>query len=117
VGAQNSHDSNEPISLDVNRCNIDMLLDFFCHIEPHIIDKEIEVEHRLLFEMRKKQTKDLENTTNPNSISNSISLYTSATITQPFLLSLFIHQANWHKLNNCVLFLFNSHDNNKLISK
>lgn len=72
-----------------NRCVIDLLLDFFCHLDPHIVGKEFEMETRLLFEMRNHDDDSKLN------------------ITQPFLLSLFIHQANWQKLYDCVQFLFN----------
>lgn len=72
-----------------SRCIIDMLLYYFCHIDPQIVDKEIDIEHKLLFEMR---------------ISNDF----RSTLTQPYLLSLFIHQANWKKLFDCVQYLFSS---------
>lgn len=69
-----------------NRCVIDLLLDYFCHLDSQIVNKEVDIEHRLLFEMRSSE--DL-----------------NAKITQPFLLSLFIHQAGWKKLFECVQYL------------
>ena len=81
-----------------NRCIIDLLLDYFCHIDPQIIDKQFGLEKRLLFESRKK--------TNNTKTSDIISM---TDITQSFLLSLFIHQANWQKLYECVNNLLDSH--------
>ena len=69
-----------------NRCVVDLLLDYFCHLDSQIVNKEVDIEHRLLFEMR--STEDL-----------------NAKITQPFLLSLFIHQAGWKKIFECVQYL------------
>jgi len=74
-----------------NRSSIDTLLDYFCHLDEHIVDKKLPIEHRLLFEMRRDSNDDSKTTT---------------TATQLFLLSLFIHQANWEKLFDCVEFLF-----------
>lgn len=70
-----------------NRCTIDMLLDYFVHLDPQIVNKELDIQYRLLFEMR--NTNDYR-----------------AAITQPYLLSLFIHQAGWQKLFDCAQYLF-----------
>ncbi len=83
-----------------NRCIIDLLLDYFCHIDPQIIDKQFDLEKRLLFESRKTIK------TNNTKKSETISM---TDITQSFLLSLFIHQANWQKLFECVQNLLDKH--------
>lgn len=70
-----------------NRCTIDMLLDYFVHLDPQIVNKQLDIQHRLLFEMRS---------------TNNF----RAAITQPYLLSLFIHQGGWQKLFDCVQYLF-----------
>lgn len=85
----NNTDSNldAVFQINNNRCTIDMLLDNFVHLDPQIVNKELDIQHRLLFEMR------------------NISDFRAA-ITQPYLLSLFIHQAGWQKLFDCVQYLF-----------
>ncbi len=80
---------------NTNRSFINTMLDYFCRLDEQIIDKELSTEHRLLFEMR-----DARN-------------YSKTTATQLFLLSLFIHQANWEKLSDCVEFLFNEKTNKR----
>jgi len=81
-------------SNQTTRCLVDILLDSFCHLDPQIISNLNPIEYQVLFELRNtKQSKS---------------------ITQPFLLSLFIHQGDWHKLHNCVLFLLNNESTNKL---
>jgi hypothetical protein len=78
-----------------NRCIVDILLDYLCHFDPQIINKEFKIEYRLLFELR-------------GGILSESHLSTSA-ITQSFLLSLFVHQANWDKLHKCVQYLLAGH--------
>jgi hypothetical protein len=77
------------LQISTNRCTINMLLDYIVHLDPQIINKELDIEHRLLFEMRK--TND-----------------SRSFITQSYLLSLFIHQAGWQKLFDCAQYLFSS---------
>jgi hypothetical protein len=81
---------NRPSNFVNDRCAVDLLLDYFCHFDPQIINKKFDLEQRLLFETRQ------------SNVSNNI--------TQPFLLSLFIHQANWQKLYNCVNYLLENHE-------
>jgi hypothetical protein len=88
-----------------NRCIIDILLDYLCHFDPQIVNKEFMIEYRLLFELRGGILSEA----SANSKLSSKSQLTTSAITQSFLLSLFIHQANWEKLYKCVQFLFNNH--------
>lgn len=76
------------------RCIVDILLDYFCHLDPQIISDQNEIEYQVLFESRQMSLSKL--------------------TTQPFLLSLFIHQGDWKKLYNCVQFLLNSENTNNL---
>ncbi len=76
------------------RCLVDILLDYFCHLDPQIVSGLNPIEYQVLFELR--NTKQSKSTT------------------QPFLLSLFIHQGDWKKLNNCVLFLLDAVNVNNL---
>lgn len=80
------------------RSVIDILLDFYCHYNPQIVSKQSGIEFRLLFELRLLA--------NEKTSENKFQLY-SSDLTQSFLLSLFIHQANWKKLFDCVQYLLN----------
>lgn len=76
----------EKSNLKNARCIVDILLDYFCHLDPQIITNQNEIEYQILFELRQ------------------LNQFT----TQPFLLSLFIHQGDWNKLHNCVLYLLSN---------
>ena len=80
------------------RCIIDLLLDFFCHLDAHIVNKQFTAEIRLLFELRQQLT-------STNKLLPSAEASQNMTVTQPFLLALFVHQASWRKLYACVEFL------------
>ena len=88
-----------------NRCIIDILLDYLCHFDPQIVNREFLIEYRLLFELRGGILSEMSAL---SKLSGKTQLTTSA-ITQSFLLSLFIHQANWESLYKCVQFLLKNH--------
>ena len=77
------------------RCVINILLDYFCHFDPQIMNRDFEIEYKLLFELKAFATSDMKLKLN--------------SITHSFLLSLFIHQASWSRLFNCVQFLLANH--------
>ena len=93
--------------INYRRCIVDILLDYFCHFDPQIINKEFEIEYRLLFELRNNT---VENTVNESyMVKQDETQFSTSAITQSFLLSLFIHQANWQKLYDCVQYLLSKH--------
>ena len=110
----NSHHLNRSMSsrssrISKNRCVVDILLDYFCHLDPQIINKEFMLEHRLLFELRggiSSETYAVE----PQDMQLVVKKHlTTSAITQSFLLSLFIHQASWEKLYTCAQYLLDNH--------
>jgi hypothetical protein len=88
------------------RCVINILLDYFCHFDPHIVNssKNNGAEFRLLFEL--KHDSAINDNIDDYNQTTDIKLNTFA---QSFLLSLFIHQANWSKLYNCVNYSLKDH--------
>lgn len=78
---------------------IDVLLDLYCRRDPHIVRRrkslvvdEDMAQFKLLFvERRKKRRKE--------------ATTTQDSLTQSFLLALFIHQADWSNLADCVKYL------------
>jgi hypothetical protein len=104
--------SSTIINKTSKRCVVDLLLDYMCHFDSQIVNKRFEQQSRLLFELREP----LSNVTFPYlfEFSNTmISIYSQSTsnqnsdVTRSFLLSLFVHQANWNKLHECVDYLLN----------
>ncbi len=75
------------------RCVINILLDYFCHFDPQIVNHNFEIEFKLLFEL--KSFGDMKLKLN--------------SITHSFLLSLFIHQASWTRLYACIQHLLENH--------
>lgn len=72
------------------RCVVDVLLDLYCRRDRQIVQKKlhgVETEFRLLFEQRRRD---------------------GTYLTQSFLLALFIHQANWSNLFECIQYLLES---------
>lgn len=72
------------------RSVVDVLLDLYCRRDPQIVRKKwrgVETEFRLLFEQRRRD---------------------GTLLTQSFLLALFIHQANWSNLFECIEYLLDS---------
>ena len=98
--------SSRNSKISKNRCVVDILLDYLCHFDPQIINKEFEIEYRLLFELRGGILSDTSVSTSKSLDKNQL---TTSDITQSFLLSLFIHQANWEKLFRCMQLLLNNH--------
>jgi hypothetical protein len=76
-----------------NQRVIVILLDYFCHLDPQVISTDDPKQYQILFVSREKGN--------------------SSTMTQSFLLSLFIHQGDWQKLHNCVLYLLSENLNEK----
>lgn len=77
-------------NFNYQKCVVDVLLDLYCRRDPQIVRKKlhrVETEFRLLFEQRKCD---------------------GTFLTQSFLLALFIHQANWTNLFECVQYLLDS---------
>lgn len=100
---QNKSDNQiDSYSITYKRCIVDILLDYFCHFDPQIINKQFQIEYRLLFELRKSEFTRTVQTTESQ-------LFSTSAITQTFLLALFTHQASWKKLYDCVLFLLDNH--------
>lgn len=85
----NKNKIKSQVSNTHERCIIDIMLDYFCHFDAQIVSKQFDIEFRLLFEMRSHES--------------------SLSVTQPFLLSLFIHQANWQRLCDSVAFILKDH--------
>ena len=81
--------TEEPTTSYKRRCTLDFLLDLYCRRDPHIVrSKSISSEFRLLFERRQTTS----------------SIYDA----QSFLLALFIHQADWSNLFECIRYLLES---------
>ena len=76
-----------------NQRVIVILLDYFCHLDPQVISTDDPKQYQILFVSREKGS--------------------SSTMTQSFLLSLFIHQGDWQKLHSCVLYLLSGNLNEK----
>lgn len=81
--------TEEPTTSYKRRCTLDFLLDLYCRRDPHIVrSKSISSQFRLLFERRQTTS----------------SIYDA----QSFLLALFIHQADWSNLFECIRYLLES---------
>jgi hypothetical protein len=76
-----------------NQSVIVILLDYFCHLDPQVISADDPKQYQILFVSREKGN--------------------SSTMTQFFLLSLFIHQGDWQKLHSCVSYLLSQNLNEK----
>lgn len=87
TGIDGDEESNKQQSIIV------ILLDYFCHLDPQVISADDPKQYQILFESRSRDH--------------------SSAMTQPFLLSLFIHQGDWQKLYNCVLYLLSENVNNR----
>lgn len=84
------------------RSVVDVLLDLYSRCDPQIVRKNqwhgIETEFRLLFEQRQQRGRGRGRRVNDS----------TPPLTQSFLLALFIHQANWTNLFDCIQYLLDS---------
>ena len=83
------------------RCAVGILLDYFCHFDPQIVNKMADVEQCLLFTSRRRGRPSARSASMSSAMSMSMSMG------QSFLLALFIHQASWCKLFACAQQMLN----------